>query len=303
MYEWGGDTDPAYGPIGEWREKTCAPDPLDFDFISKFGEIPGHPVYPIPSFEEWYGLSPYDFRGYTDSMLIDTFHVRVYGHGGSLLVPHSKITIRWDSTLIQNVGGRWQLRKYDLSTDNYESVVPNMCMTASWIDLNIYRLYDLSYLIIRDPDTIPDVYVTVTSGWNLVSVPCIPSDNNAAVVFPDKFGSMFEYSCVEGAYNEASTLAIGIGYWVYHTAATTVGIYGSIPVGPITMVAYQGWNLIGSRNTPVNVSALTVDSGAAIFGSVFRYNPSSSNYEKTLIINPGEAVWVYVTSACTLTIL
>jgi hypothetical protein len=146
----------------------------------------------------------------------------------------------------------------------------------------------------------PSVGLSLSVGWNLVSVPFIRTNDSASVVFPTKFGSMFGYNSATGTYSEIPILETGHGYWVYYSSGASVTISGSVP-GAVMVACQAGWNLIGSRNTPVTVSALQVSAGQ-IFGGAFAYNPTTSGYAETLVINPGDAIWLYVTAACTLTI-
>jgi hypothetical protein len=145
-----------------------------------------------------------------------------------------------------------------------------------------------------------EIMVPVSSGWNFVAVPLMQADYTASMVFPGMFGSMFGFNTGTGSYVEAATLEPGHGYWVYYTSGMIVTFNGST-TGPLILPCAAGWNLLGSRNIPVSVSALQV-SGGEIFGSVFRYNALSGSYEETLVITPGEARWVYVTQPCTITI-
>jgi hypothetical protein len=142
--------------------------------------------------------------------------------------------------------------------------------------------------------------INLCAGWNLVFLPRVPADFTASTLFPGKFGSMFGYCCPTG-YCEVSLLEMGKGYWVYYPSPATVSICGAVP-GPITVPVCLGWNLVGSRETTISTSSLVAGGGATIFGSAFRHNCTTGTYESTTVINPFEAVWVYVTSAGTITI-
>jgi hypothetical protein len=142
--------------------------------------------------------------------------------------------------------------------------------------------------------------IDISQGWNLVSVPLIQSDYTASVVFPGALGVLFKYDQVLGDYVEAPILDLGLGVWVYYTTATTVTISGAAP-GPITIACKHGWNLIGSRETEVQVANLQLSTGS-ILGVAFKYDPSIGDYAETAVIPPGGGIWIYVTVDCTITI-
>jgi dienelactone hydrolase len=143
--------------------------------------------------------------------------------------------------------------------------------------------------------------ITSNAGWNLVSVPLLQSNSSANVIFPHKDGNMYMFSSANQSYFSTETLANGLGYWIYYQNPDTSTMCGYI-AGPMTVPAYKaGWVLIGSRHTSVAVNELQVTDGM-IYGDAFRYNHSSNSYDLTTMINPGEAAWIYVTKACTITI-
>jgi hypothetical protein len=156
-------------------------------------------------------------------------------------------------------------------------------------------------ITVRTTSSIRQVIILpVRTGWNFVSVPLVQPDYTASTVFTGMYGSMFGFDPGTNSYVETVILEPGHGYWVYYTSAISVTLNGSAP-GPIVLPCAAGWNLLGSGNIPVAVSALQV-SGGEIYGSVFRYNALSGSYEETLVITPGEAHWVYVTQPCAITI-
>jgi hypothetical protein len=151
---------------------------------------------------------------------------------------------------------------------------------------------------IYDPSS--TTVLTHCVGWNLVSVPRTQTNYSPAAVFPGMFGDIFEYSCGAG-YLPVPILAMGKGYWMYTPAAANIYLVGGTS-GPIVVPACAGWNLIGSREVPVPVSSLIVSGGATIYGDAFGYDCKTGIYQPTVVINPGEAVWLYVTAPCTITI-
>ena len=92
------------------------------------------------------------------------------------------------------------------------------------------------------------------------------------------------------------------GYWVNYQTPDTFTISGFL-TGPLTITTSQsGWVLLGSRATPFQVSSLQLSNGALIVGFVYRYNTVRKCYEVTRTINPGEAYWLNVSKACTITL-
>jgi subtilisin family serine protease len=140
----------------------------------------------------------------------------------------------------------------------------------------------------------------LNKGWNLVSVPFLQTNDSTHVIFPGKYGAMFRYDQVLCDYVESPALALGMGYWVCYTGATTITISGAAPAS-ITIACKAGWNLIGSREREVQVSNLQLSAGS-IYGSAFRYDTNIGDYAETTGLIPGEGTWIYVTMDCELTI-
>jgi uncharacterized protein (DUF362 family) len=138
-------------------------------------------------------------------------------------------------------------------------------------------------------------------GWNLASVPRLQPNYTPVVVFPGCYGDVFKFDPTINGYVTVPTLALGTGYWVYYTNAANITITGAPVSGPVQIACQEGWNLIGSREVPIATSALTVSAGA-IYGDLFRFDTVTGTYVITTSLAPGEATWVYVTQACTLTI-
>jgi hypothetical protein len=141
--------------------------------------------------------------------------------------------------------------------------------------------------------------VEVSTGWSLVSIPRIQLNDSANVVFTGKYGSMFGFSPVLGDYVEALTLEQGFGYWVFYLSGTTVTISGPAP-DTLKINAKAGWNLIGSRETEVQVANLQVSAGS-ILGVAFKYDPSIGDYTETTVIPLGQGIWIFVTADCIIT--
>ncbi len=141
----------------------------------------------------------------------------------------------------------------------------------------------------------------LSAGWNLVSVPRVPSNYSAGVLFPNKLGSMYAYNPALRDYQAAPILANGPGYWLNNSRTDTIVFIGSVPGSLIDTAAQAGWVLIGSRDTTFHVSLLILSDGATRMGSAYRYDAVARIYQATAVIDPGEAVWINVNKACTVT--
>jgi hypothetical protein len=144
--------------------------------------------------------------------------------------------------------------------------------------------------------------VQMTAGWNLASVPRIQTNDSASVIFPGKIGSVFEYNTATRDYTSAATLSNGPGYWFNYQTTGNITITGSAPGTLTVAVSQTGWVLVGSRNVQVQTSTLILSNGATIVGSIYRYNAITKMYSTTTVINPGDAVWINISKACTITI-
>lgn len=199
------------------------------------------------------------------------------------------------SGVSRNWAQRWQ-NSHILNTDWYQ------CSAAHSQPLNGNRkAYAAWWLWARLAGWSDNNSINLSQGWNLVSVPRIQSDYTPSVIFPGLFGSVFQYDASSGSYVEAASLSLGEGYWIYFTNAASITINGPAP-GVMTVNAHSGWNLIGSDSSDTPISSLVLSNGASVFGDAFRYNPGSYGYETATVIKPSEAVWLYVTNDCIISI-
>jgi hypothetical protein len=300
--------DNTYGPdidletYGLWKEWAIPPDAMySEDFISKFVQIPSRTALP-PDGIYATGLKPNDFRGFTSPSQVDTFSIVVYGSLISYPVASGKVTISWPADL-HNYAKTWELKKR--SGTGYATVVSDMGAAGltSWTDENTSGENNVKYLIIKTGAfKSPPIPGPVAAGWNLLSVPSMPPNKTASVVFPGSFGDLFGYNPTGGGYVTAPTLSIGYGYWAYYTSETIENIVGNSITGAIQVPCKQGWNLIGSRERVVLNSELTTVPSGGIYGDLFSFDPSAGSYIIIDRLIPGKGAWVYMLFDCTLVI-
>jgi uncharacterized repeat protein (TIGR02543 family) len=153
------------------------------------------------------------------------------------------------------------------------------------------------------PDAPPtvDVTIAINSGWNLVSVPSVPSTYNAYALFSGAVPGTI-YSFFTASYVGAPVLVNGQGYWALYAGAGSETINGA-PITTTSEVLATGprWVLVGSITNAVPASKLTsVPSTAIVPGTLYGYNGASYVAPTTLV--PGKGYWVLINAPCTLTI-
>jgi len=134
---------------------------------------------------------------------------------------------------------------------------------------------------------------TAATGWNLISLSRSRLDQHKNSVFPSAISPAFAYA---GSYVITDPLENGSGYWLKFGSAESLGVYG-YPVTKESINVRKGWNLIGTIDTAVSVSAITlVPTG--ILNS--RYYGYEGGYHPTDTLEPGRGYWVKVTQNGTL---
>ena len=129
--------------------------------------------------------------------------------------------------------------------------------------------------------------LSLSSGWNMVSVPRTVADFSASAVFSGSASSVFAYN---HGYVTKSTLQIGEGYWVKYGSASSVS-----PAGPNVTAANfpvkAGWNIIGALGVPINVTSITSTPGGLVTSPFWGY---AGSYSQATTLQPGQGYWVKI---------
>jgi len=158
----------------------------------------------------------------------------------------------------------------------------------TWIPLSSQTTFQLS--------------VTISNGWNMVSVPGQhPVDQNVTTWWSgkDPAANVFKF---QGSYQPVTTVQPGLGYWMKHLGANTYNTGDEWPSGGINLVAHDplnaaaGWNLIGGYEFLAPTAALTTNPSGLISGFVYGYTPGSG-YQVASNLVPGYGYWVKLTAA------
>ncbi|HHS50641.1 MAG TPA: hypothetical protein ENN07_05945 [candidate division Zixibacteria bacterium] len=135
--------------------------------------------------------------------------------------------------------------------------------------------------------------IELFAGWNLVSLPVIPANNTASVLFPG--AHMFaEWNPEAGEYIEVNRLYPGRAYWVLMTSAVDYPMTG-IPVMKVQENEIgRGWWTIGA---PFDDSETREGSGFSWtgLGHATPYDWNGVHYNPTSRLMPGKGYWLLLT--------
>ncbi|MBI5216176.1 MAG: T9SS type A sorting domain-containing protein [Ignavibacteriae bacterium] len=130
---------------------------------------------------------------------------------------------------------------------------------------------------------------SVANGWNMVSVPVVPSSFVKSTLFPTATSDAFRF---EGGYLATDPLVNGDGYWLKFNGAQSVAIPGVI-LESQTISLSQDWNLVGSVSGAVTAPGMD----ACILSQFYGF---SSGYVPVTFLEPGRAYWVKSAGSCDL---
>ena len=141
--------------------------------------------------------------------------------------------------------------------------------------------------------------ITLYPGWNLISLPVIPSDNDLGSIFPGidtaykyehKFDSSFEY--LESDYTKVDKLEPGVGYWISSSVEKTYTLTGlSVPeVVFLKEYSKERWHLLGGLT---DIFQVETDFGNKIQG-VYRYIDDHYESIEDNQIEPGVGFWLWL---------
>ncbi len=129
--------------------------------------------------------------------------------------------------------------------------------------------------------------VSVSDGWNMISLPLLVHDSTKAILFPQAISHAFIY---RGSYATTATLQPGIGYWLKFSGTQSVPVTGfNFTLDTISVTA--GWNMIGSLSASIPVANIGSIPGGMITSDFFNY---SGSYNIATTIEPGRGYWVKV---------
>lgn len=269
----------------------------------------------------------------------DTLEVALSGTGVTLLpkisvnsssVDYGSIKVAYDSTLtfkIYNTGDTTlTVSALSSSSGNYTantsvpfsiSVNDSATVSVTFTPDEVKSYSDSISITNTDPSNNPlKVYLTgsgiesilqkdFTAGWNLISIPVVPNDQNTGAVIGDDAANFFLYEYKNGDYSSSVTVERNKGYWFGIETNTTVDVTGKPRISDDTLSISAGWNLVGSpflkkypkaavkySKNGVTVSADSAVQLGWIQNSFYNYNTTSSAYESADTLSLWNGYWL-----------
>jgi hypothetical protein len=159
------------------------------------------------------------------------------------------------------------------------------------------------------------VLVSLSFGWNLISLPVQPSNTSIASVLSTIQGayevvwaypgqSWKVYDPKDSGGSTLTTMRAGAGYWIKTTAKNTLYISGSTP-SPSSIPLISGWNLVGYNGacaTPSAALSSVSSSLQVLWGySSKGWHSYPANSGGLTQLCPGEGYWIDVSGTPTWT--
>ena len=161
--------------------------------------------------------------------------------------------------------------------------------------------------------------ISLSNGWNLISLPYTPSDTAIGTVlsgiagyytivwgYPSQAWKFYDPTDAEGS--TLTTMEAGKGYWIKMTSARTLTASGTTPSTSVSLAS--GWNLVGYNRTTSGVASTVL---AGISGSTTIvwgypsqawkfYDPTDVEGSTLTTFISGGGYWIKTTGTATWTL-
>lgn len=148
-------------------------------------------------------------------------------------------------------------------------------------------------------------FVRQNSGdWEMVSLPLDVASSLVPSLYADPMTMLYDFNTTVGAYQAATTMTFGTGYWLKTEDPSTTFIgferlsYTWTGLNGMGEPYGYGWNMIGSLSRPLAVGMIQQTPGGSL-RSIFGWNPASG-YVVPTTVEPGKGYWVRVNPGTTL---
>jgi hypothetical protein len=210
----------------------------------------------------------------------------------------------------------WNQDQRDEHADYWWQNIPGREIDAEFIEPDSVTVKQLEYAP-PEPDTSLTTFdISLDSGWNLISLPLIPSDTDIETVLSGVWANFVKANAYDPVTGPSSyikngpppsltEMTTGLGYWVYMNAPDTLTIEGQFqpepPALPKSYPVKAGWNLIGFHSTGQMtagdyLSALVSPSGVPTWSKMWGFDGSWTAVASSGMMVPGYGYWLAVTA-------
>ena|GEM_PF-555912 len=166
--------------------------------------------------------------------------------------------------------------------------------------------------------------IALTTGWNLISLPVVPTNTNIGTVLgaslddATKIETVWEYDPIDGIWRVYhpgsvgtsdplfSTMTAGEGYWINYLSGTTGTIAGTgnlFQAGnstPPQKTLAAGWNLIGYYQLENVINTTAAHALSTITGQwtqLRTFGNTDKQFQSVTTMKPGEGYWIFMKSS------
>ncbi len=199
-----------------------------------------------------------------------------------------------------------------------------LVVTAASSTISSYATSTAALTISDPPSFTPPVFpqqtytFPIAVGWNLLSVPIVPSDSSVADIFASSSvdavwsydpsnplagaSGWFVYAPAHPELSNLTAMEPGEGYFVHASTTESLSVTGSLFAPGVTPPARQlaeGWNLVGSY---ANSSESIDDAFSSIgwagleYTALWKLDATSKSFVLPSQVQPGDAFWILLTA-------
>jgi len=261
------------------------------------------------------------YRGYSNQ----AFYTGVLNVAQQSVVPMDDVEIQSTfarntyligASLAQNPGGGGYYYSYDQDYAAYSVTVA--CPDADETIETVAQLLGIDLSGTQEGEESTG-NISLSTGWNLISIPYTPSDTAIGTVlsgisgyytivwgYPSQAWKFYDPSDPDGS--TLTTMTPGKGYWIKMTSARTLTVSGTTPSTSVSLAS--GWNLVGYNTTSSGVASTVL---AGISGSTTIvwgypsqawkfYDPTDVDGSTLTSFTSGGGYWIKTTGATTWTL-
>jgi hypothetical protein len=159
----------------------------------------------------------------------------------------------------------------------------------------------------------PAQTISLSAGWNFISLNVLPEDFSAQEIFAGISGNLLQVKDANLSYapsmpayfNTLTNLVVGKGYWVNMSSPVTLELEGTaLNSSAYNLPLNAGWNLVGYLPSSASTISFALASISTYLQEVRYldsvYIPGAGGNTLTQM-QPGKAYWIKVIQPCTLT--